>query len=339
MARLIYAAITSLDGYVEDADGGFEWAAPDAEVHAFVNDQEREVGTYLYGRRMYDTMRFWQDPPDLADEPPVFQDYAQIWQAADKVVYSRTLAEPTTPRTRVERDFDPAVVRALKDEASRPLSVGGATLGGEALRAGLVDEVHQFVTPVVVGGGLSWLPDGLRVDLELSPSGASATGSCTWRTGSADPRLVELSRPLEAGATTTVGRPPERLDAAGDVVVGGARVAHRDPEHRPVAPARAARPRGAVLEHPRNHLLGALVGAEGLAHTWVKTTSLSDLGAGDRRRAHRRTSARGAQSRSTRSATPLRPRRAQRRPRPARRAPAGTSPAPRRTGRPRPAIR
>lgn len=167
MARLIYSAITSLDGYVEDADGGFEWAAPDAEVHAFVNDQERDVGTYLYGRRMYDTMRFWQDPPDLGEEPPEFQDFAQIWQAADKVVYSTTLSEPSTPRTRVERDFDPASVRQLKDRATSDVSVGGATLAGAALRAGLVDEVHQIVTPVVVGGGLSWLPDGLRLGLEL----------------------------------------------------------------------------------------------------------------------------------------------------------------------------
>jgi dihydrofolate reductase len=176
MARLVYGAITSLDGYVEDTDGGFEWAAPDAEVHAFVNDQEREVGTYLYGRRMYDTMRFWQDPPALADESPVFQDYARIWQGADKVVYSSTLAEPAIPRTRIERDFDPAAVRQLKDEATRTISVGGATLAAEALRAGLVDEVHQIVTPVVVGGGRSWLPDGIRLDLELLAERRFASG-------------------------------------------------------------------------------------------------------------------------------------------------------------------
>jgi dihydrofolate reductase len=167
VALLVYSAITSLDGCVEDVDGGFEWAAPDAEVHAFVNDEEREVGTYLYGRRMYDTMRFWHDPPDLAAEAPEFQDYASIWQSADKVVYSGTLSEPLTPRTRIERDFDPDAVRRLKDEASRPIGIGGATLAAEALRAGLVDEVQQFVTPVVVGGGKSWLPDGVRLDLEL----------------------------------------------------------------------------------------------------------------------------------------------------------------------------
>lgn len=167
MATLVYSAITSLDGYVEDADGGFEWAAPDAEVHAFVNDLERDVGTYLYGRRMYDTMRFWQNPPGLAGEAPEFQDYARVWQGADKVVYSRTLTEPATPRTRIEKSFDPAAVKALKDEGTAPLSVGGATLAAEALRAGLVDEIQQLVTPVVVGGGRSWLPDDLRLDLEL----------------------------------------------------------------------------------------------------------------------------------------------------------------------------
>jgi dihydrofolate reductase len=167
MAKLVYSAITSLDGYVEDADGGFDWAAPDVEVHGFVNDQEREVGTYLYGRRMYDTMRFWQDPPGLADEAAEFQDYAHVWQAAEKIVFSRTLSEPMTPRTTIRHNLDAGFVRRLKAEASRDISVGGATLAGEALRAGLVDEVHQLVTPVVVGGGRSWLPDGVRLDLEL----------------------------------------------------------------------------------------------------------------------------------------------------------------------------
>jgi dihydrofolate reductase len=167
VARLVFSAITSLDGYVVDADGSFDWAAPDAEVHAFVNDLEREVGTYLYGRRMYETMRYWQDPPDLADQPDVISDYARIWQAAEKVVYSRTMSEPRTPLTTVVHSFDPAAVQRLKAEAARDISIGGAALAGAALRAGLVDELHQLVTPVVVGGGRSWLPDGVRLDLEL----------------------------------------------------------------------------------------------------------------------------------------------------------------------------
>ena len=170
MARLVYSVLTSLDGYVVDADGGFEWAAPDEEVHTFVNDQERTVGTYLYGRRMYDVMSVWQDmaPDGQAEaEPGVVRDYAQVWRAADKVVFSRTLDEVRTPRTRLEHDFDPQRVRELVATADRDVSVGGPTLAAEALRAGLVDELHQFLTPVVVGGGTSWLPDGLRLDLEL----------------------------------------------------------------------------------------------------------------------------------------------------------------------------
>ena len=167
MARLLYSAITSLDGYVADADGHFDWAAPDEEVHAFVNDLEREVGTYLYGRRMYETMRYWQDPPGLDDESEVIKDYARVWQAAEKVVYSRSLAEAQTPRTSVERSFEPSGVQRRKAEAATDLTVGGATLAGAAIRAGLVDELHQLVTPVVVGGGTSWLPDGVRLHLEL----------------------------------------------------------------------------------------------------------------------------------------------------------------------------
>jgi dihydrofolate reductase len=166
MGRLIFSAITSLDGYVVDADGRFDWSMPDEEVHAFVNDLERPVGTYLYGRRMYDVMVAWQDP-DLADQSEIARDYAGIWQAADKVVFSRTLEAVRTPRTRLEAGFDPAAVRALKDAATADLSVGGPTLAAEALRAGLVDELHQLVSPVVVGGGTHWLPDGVRIDLEL----------------------------------------------------------------------------------------------------------------------------------------------------------------------------
>lgn len=168
MAALIYSAICSLDGYVADAEGRFDWSAPDAEVHQFVNDQERGIGTYLYGRKMYDVMRVWGDDGFLAGHPePEMQDYASVWRAADKVVYSTTLASASTPRTRIEPSFDPEAVRALVRDAPTDVSVGGATLAGAALRAGLVDEVHLLLSPVSVGGGLRALPDGLRVDLSL----------------------------------------------------------------------------------------------------------------------------------------------------------------------------
>jgi dihydrofolate reductase len=162
MGKLVYSAIASLDGYVNDADGNFDWAAPDAEVHAFVNDQERPIGTYLYGRRMYETMAAWET---MDDPEPVMRDYAEIWRAADKVVVSTTLDAVTTPRTRLERELDPERVRALTAEGD--VSVGGPTLAGDALRAGLVDELHLFLHPVVVGGGTAALPAGVRIDLEL----------------------------------------------------------------------------------------------------------------------------------------------------------------------------
>ena len=166
MARLVYTGITSLDGYTVDADGSFAWATPDEEVHAFVNDLERRVGTYLYGRRLYETMRVWQTMPE--DEGPAeVRDYARVWRGADKVVYSATLGEVDTPRTRLERDFDSAAVRSLVDAADRDVTVGGATLAATALRAGLVDELHQFLHPVVVGGGTPYLPTGVRLELEL----------------------------------------------------------------------------------------------------------------------------------------------------------------------------
>ena len=167
MAKLTYAAITSLDGFIEDAEGGFGWAEPDAEVHAFVNDLERPVGTHLYGRRMYETMAVWQT---IGDEPGLSAaeaDYANVWRGLDKVVYSRTLDAVSTPRTRLEREFDPEAVRRLKEAADRDLSVSGPGLAQHAFRAGLVDEVHLFVLPVVVGGGKPGLPRGVRVDLEL----------------------------------------------------------------------------------------------------------------------------------------------------------------------------
>src|SRR5918995_6312778 len=167
MANLIYAALTSLDGYVNDEEGGFGWAEPDEEVHSYVNEIERPTGTYLYGRRMYEVLRYWQDPDDLDSQPSYIKDYAGIWQAADKVVYSSSLDSASTPRTRLEREFDPAAVREMKDAADADLSVGGPNLAAEAPRAGLVDELHQLLYPVVVGGGTAWLPAGLRLELEL----------------------------------------------------------------------------------------------------------------------------------------------------------------------------
>ena len=167
MAKLIYSAIMSLDGYIEDESGSFDWAAPDEEVHAFVNDQERPIGTYLYGRRMYETMLFWETASTDDDEPAVMHDYTRIWQAADKVVYSSTLDAVSSARTRLERKFDPDAVRRLKETAARDLSIGGPHLAAQALAAGLVDECHLFLNPVAVGGGTPALPTGTRVDLEL----------------------------------------------------------------------------------------------------------------------------------------------------------------------------
>lgn len=167
MAKLIYSAITSLDGYVADRDGTFDWAAPDEEVHAAVNDLERSIGTYLYGRRMYEVMSYWATAPTDDSAPAEIREYAQIWQAADKVVYSTTLDAATTERTRVERAFVPDAVRRLKESSDSDLSVGGSGLAAEAIRAGLVDELHLFASPVVVGGGTSALPDDLTWQLDL----------------------------------------------------------------------------------------------------------------------------------------------------------------------------
>ena len=167
MAKLIYSAITSLDGYVADEDGNFEWAAPDEEVHAFVNDLERSVGTYLYGRRIYEVMVVWETDHTLADQSPVMRDFAQIWQAADKIVYSTTLETVSTTRTRIERDFDPEAVRQMKARAGRDIGVGGPDLAAQAIEAGLVDEWNLFVAPIVVGGGKQSLPNNIRLKLEL----------------------------------------------------------------------------------------------------------------------------------------------------------------------------
>jgi dihydrofolate reductase len=166
VAKLIYSAIASLDGYVADEDGNFDWAAPDEEVHAFVNDLERPVGTYLYGRRMYEVMVAWETMP-TGDQGPAMRDYAEIWRAADKVVYSRTLEAAASARTRIERDFDPDAVRRMKASAERDISVGGAGLAAHAFRAGLVDECHLLLVPAIVGGGTRALPDDVRVSLAL----------------------------------------------------------------------------------------------------------------------------------------------------------------------------
>ena len=176
MAKLIYSAISSLDGYVEDIDGAFDWAAPDEEVHAFVNDLERPVGTYLYGRRMYETMRYWETAHTLPDQSDASQSFAEIWQAADKIVYSKTLDAVTSARTSIVRAFDPEAIRQLKATAEADITVGGADLAGQALTFGLVDEMHLLLVPVVVGGGKHFLPGDVRLDLDLQDERRFASG-------------------------------------------------------------------------------------------------------------------------------------------------------------------
>jgi dihydrofolate reductase len=167
MASLIYSAIASLDGYIEDEDGKFDWAKPDEEVHSFINDLERPVGTHLLGRRMYEVLAYWDDPPALDEQPSFVQEFAEIWQAADKVVYSRTLEAAQTGRTRIEREFDPEAVRRLKSKSDRDVAIGGPDLAAQAIRAGLVDDYQMFVVPVVVGAGKPALPRDVRIELEL----------------------------------------------------------------------------------------------------------------------------------------------------------------------------
>jgi dihydrofolate reductase len=167
MGKLIYGSIVSLDGYVEDRDGNIDWGRPDAEVFPFVNDLERRVGLYLYGHRMYETMVYWESEPLLSDEEPEVQDFARLWQAADKIVYSTTLETASSARTRIERAFDTESVRQMKAARDGDITVSGADLAGQAIRAGLVDEYQLFVTPVAVGGGKPFLPSGPRLNLEL----------------------------------------------------------------------------------------------------------------------------------------------------------------------------
>jgi dihydrofolate reductase len=176
MASLIYSAIASLDGYVEDGQGAFDWAAPDEELHAAVNELERPIGTHLYGRRMYETLAVWETWGTDASSSAVTREFAEIWRAAEKVVYSRTLDAVATARTRIEREFDPAAVGALKRHADRDLTIGGAELAGLALAAGLVDECHLFLHPILVGGGKRALPDGVRCRLELRDERRFASG-------------------------------------------------------------------------------------------------------------------------------------------------------------------
>jgi dihydrofolate reductase len=166
VARLIYLTLASLDGYVVDEQGNFDWAEPDEQVHLLVNELQRPVGTHLYGRRMYEVLVAWETLP-LDDQPSFIRDYAGIWRSADKVVYSSTLDSVSSSRTRIERSFDPTAVREMKATAERDLSIGGPHLAAEALRAGLVDEISLFLAPVIVGGGTRALPGGLRLDLEL----------------------------------------------------------------------------------------------------------------------------------------------------------------------------
>jgi dihydrofolate reductase len=167
MVKLIYSPIVSLDGYVEDEQGKFDWAAPDDEVHAFVNELERPIGTYLYGRRMYETMVFWETVSGGADQPAVIRDFAEIWRAAEKIVFSRTLQTVASARTHIERTFDPDAVRRLKEAAGADITIGGAELAGQAFAAGLLDELHLFLGPIIVGGGKRALPDDIRVALAL----------------------------------------------------------------------------------------------------------------------------------------------------------------------------
>ena len=182
MSKLVYSALASLDGFIEDAEGRFDWAAPDEEVHRFANDLERTIATHLYGRRLYETMAFWESPANTADGPAVFQEYGEIWRAADKVVYSRTLETVATARTRIEREFDPAAVRQLKETTSGDLGIGGAELAAQAIEAGLVDEYQLFLMPVVVGAGKRALPDA-RLNLELLDERRFAGGAVYLRYG------------------------------------------------------------------------------------------------------------------------------------------------------------
>lgn len=176
MAKLIYSVITSLDGYNEDEHGNFDWSAPDDEVHQYINDLERSNGTYLLGRRTYETMRVWDSDAAFIDESPIYRDFASIWQAAEKIIYSKTLDHVSARKTRIEREFNPDAVRRMKDTASSDLMIGGPQLAASAFKAGLIDVVHLFLAPVIVGGGKKAFPEGVLLPLTLVESRRFASG-------------------------------------------------------------------------------------------------------------------------------------------------------------------
>jgi dihydrofolate reductase len=182
MTKLLYSSMVSLDGYFEDAEGKFDWATPDEEVHAFANERMRPIGTHLYGRRLYEAMTYWEQPPP-AEEPPAMHEFAALWQAADKIVYSRTLEAVATARTRLERTFDPEAVRQLKARAELDLVIGGGELARAAFAAGLIDEVQLYVSPILVGGGKRALPDGVRLELALVEERRFSGGTVFLRYG------------------------------------------------------------------------------------------------------------------------------------------------------------
>ena len=176
MGRLTYFAIASLDGFTEDPEGSFQWATPDEEVAAFASEISRSIRTELYGRRMYETMLFWETAPTDESVPAVFREFAEMWRAENKIVFSRTLNSVSSGNTRIEREFTPELVLRLKRSSPHDLSVSGAELAGQALQAGLVDELLLLVVPKMVGGGKPWLPKGVRIDLQLLDTRQFASG-------------------------------------------------------------------------------------------------------------------------------------------------------------------
>jgi dihydrofolate reductase len=181
VAKLIYSALASLDGYVADENGNFDWAMPDEEVHAFVNDLERNIGTHLYGRRMYEVMKVWESDEILKGQPAEMRDYAEVWRAAEKIVFSRSLEAVETSRTRLERTFEPGAIQELKVSEQRDVSIGGSELAGQALEVGLVDEVHLLLSPVVVGAGKPALPVHSQIPLELQEHRSFGNGAIYLR--------------------------------------------------------------------------------------------------------------------------------------------------------------